>query len=224
MNVFDSHLSKQQSSGAEKAALRRRIQEQQNPTGGTSMCILLMGGVSMAGCLIYTWDNPDDHQCYFYNDKALTRDEYNKLITFDQHDAINVSRQFKMWFMSGVILCSMFVFYSIWGFIFQCTNRFSHAKIANCFLILGYFLNLAWFISGAVLRWRDPGSACSGDNYTLPPDFDYSDPKSYNPYLLKTGTIMVNVLIIMMTFYSCMCCCGTCACIAVACGYRRELN
>ena len=82
--------------------------------------------------------NPDDHSCYYY-DGEVSVDESD----FGS-DATDVSYQLRLWFLCGMPLCALVVVYGILGFVFQCTKNVKHAKIANCFLILGYVSTLAW--------------------------------------------------------------------------------
>ena len=143
----------------------------------------------------------------------------------DQSSAINVSHQFRVWCGCGAILCALTMVYGIMGFIFQCTKNVTHAKFANCFLILGYCMTMAWLVCGSVIRYKKSGKACSGDDLTLDESkrYDYDTPSTYNPYQLRTGTLMATMLLVMYCFYGCLFCCGLCACMAVLSGYRREL-
>ena len=129
-----------------------------------------------------------------------------------------------MWCFFGIILCSFLIVYSLLGFFFLCLNNVILAKSANCFLIMGYCAAIAWLASGTVLRYRQAGILCSGDEAPRSDwlFWNYSKPSTYDPYLVRTGSLMAGIIIALYVFYGCMCCCGFCACCAVACGYRRD--
>ena len=124
--------------------------------------------------------------------------------------------------MIGVALCGIVTIYSLLGFIFQCTKNVTHAKLANCFLILGYCLAVGWLVAGTVFRYKTSGVICSGDHYEG--EIVWSDQKSYEPFLIRTGTLMARLIVVGYIFYGMLFSCGVCACIAVSCGYRRELT
>ena len=132
--------------------------------------------------------------------------------------------------MCGMVLCALVVIYGILGFVFQCTKNVKHAKIANCFLILGYVSTLVWQVYGTFLRYNAQGRVCCGDDvpdgYWNDPEKlrKWDDPNTYTPYLFKSGSYMTSLIIVLYCFYGCMCCCGSCACVAFLCGYRRELS
>ena len=143
----------------------------------------------------------------------------------EKEGVVNVTNLFKIWTFTGVIICFFFVLYSLMGFIFQCTRTVAHAKIANCFLIIGYCLAMGWLVYGTVVRYETSGNVCTGVLHDFSgAKFDYDDSSTYNPYLIKTGSLIGTIVIILYVFYGCLCCCGLCACTAVACGYKRELS
>ena len=137
-----------------------------------------------------------------------------------------MSHQFRIWCGCGAVLCAFCILYGVMGFIFQCTKNVTHAKFANCFLILGYCMTMSWLVCGTVLRYQKSGEACSGDFITTKDlqNFNYDRPFSYSPYLLRTGQLMTTIIIVLFCFYGCLFCCGLCACTAVIFGYRRELS
>ena len=99
--------------------------------------------------------------------------------------------------------------------------------MANCFLIIGYCIAMGWLVYGTVVRFETSGNVCTGVLHDFRTDsriFDYDNPITYDPYLIKTGTLIRTIVIILYVFYGCLCCCGLCACTAVACGYKRELS
>jgi len=154
----------------------------------------------------------------------MTEYEYTLIPEASQSDVIDVGREFRIWTMFGVVISAFELVHSLLGFLFLCTQNSTHARWANCFLILGYFLSAFWLVWGTVVRSGGPGRLCSGDElYFNEKDIDFNIPDSYSPYLLRTGQLMSTLLIVMYCFYGCLCCCGMCACVAVACGYRREL-
>ena len=66
MNVFDQHMRPVERTPAERVALRKRVQEQQNPTLGSSLCMLISYAYFAGIFTFYVWWNPDDHSCYYY--------------------------------------------------------------------------------------------------------------------------------------------------------------
>ena len=101
---------------------------------------------------------------------------------------MNVTALFKLWTLIGVVICSFFIMYSLMGFVFQCTRTVAHAKIANCFLILGYCFAMGWLVFGTVVRYEASGNVCTGVYHNFNGSkFDYDNPMTYNPYLIKTG-------------------------------------
>ena len=221
MNVFDQHMSRaEQRTPAERVALRKKIQEQQNPTVGSSLCILMSFG-TLAGLFVwYSWWNPDVHDCYYSNGSAYSSLESLPL----ESSYIEVSKLFRIWCIIGLVICSFVMSYSLMGFIFYCTSKVTHAKLANCFLILGFCLAGGWLVFGTVIRFRTSGIECSGQNWVQPVYVNVEEARSYSPYLIKTGKLIGTLIIMMYCFYGCLLCCGCCACGAVACGYRRELS
>ena len=103
--------------------------------------MLLSSLVFMATFCWYAFFNPDGHSCYYYN--GVTHSNRAKFGP-DQDEATDVSYQLRLWFLCGMVLCALVVVYGILGFVFQCTKNVKHAKIANCFLILGYVSTLVW--------------------------------------------------------------------------------
>ena len=129
--------------------------------------MLLSSLVFMATFCWYAIFNPDGHRCYYYDGVAYKE---------DQDGATDVSYQLRLWFLCGMILCALVVVYGILGFVFQCTKNVKHAKIANCFLILGYVSTLVWQIYGTLLRYKPQGKVCCGDEVA---DDYWDDPDSH---------------------------------------------
>ena len=174
--------------------------------------------------MVYTFYNPDIHPCFYLSGAAYTRAEidYEPWLA----GAYDVAYYFKVWCGVGIVISSTLMLYGVLGFVFRCSKRVSVAKLANCFLILGYSIAFVWMIFGVVLRYNNPGRVCSGDyglQRLIVVDVDWDEPSTYAPYLLRTGELINTLLIAMLCFYSCLCGCGLCACVAVASGYRREL-
>ena len=143
----------------------------------------------------------------------------------EQSSLINVSYQFKLWCFFGCILCSFLVTYGLLGFIFQCTQRPGLAKAANCFLIMGYCFALGWVVGGTVLRYRESGVICAGDQFVFTDDdnVNLDRPSTYDPYMLRTGSLIATLVVSLYVFYGCVCLCSFCACCAVCGGYGRDM-
>ena len=108
----------------------------------------------------YAFFNPDEHLCYYYEGEVTDDSDYIPFIDPDWKEdpewrefASNVSHQFKLWFFCGMILCSLYIVYGILGFVFQCTKNVKLAKIANCFMILGYVSTIVWLVNGTLIRY-----------------------------------------------------------------------
>ena len=226
MNVFDKRQSQigNGRSEEERRVIRKRIQEQQNPTVGSALCLLVSFG-SLAGVFVwFTWFNPDSHNCYYLEGNAYG-DISRHFFTDDQWaQKVDVTHKFRIWCFAGLILCSIVLLYSLMGFIYYCTARDIHGKLANCFLTMGYCLAVVWLVFGSVSRFGPAGVTCSGQEWSPPAYINFDNPMTYSPYLLKTGNLIATLLVLMYCFYGCLCCCGCCAFMAVACGYRRELS
>ena len=172
----------------------------------------------------YTWFNPDDHSCYYYEGQVFSDRDFHIVGPKIWEQKVNVSQQFMIWCLSGFVLCDLLLVYSLMGFVFYCTAKEIYAKLANCVLIMGYCLAMGFLVFGTMIRFSKEGIACSGEDWDPPPYINLDNPQTYSPYLLKTGHLIAALVIVMYIFYGCLCCCGCCAFIAVACGYRRELQ
>ena len=138
----------------------------------------------------YSWFNPDEHSCYYFEGQERTSNQYRTADEDLKAEATNVSQQLKVWTIVGFAICCLEIMYSCTGFIFQYSSKQAHARLANCFLVLGQCNAIGWVIWGTVIRWNSAGRSCSGDYWehtSNAKDIDYDIPFSYSPYLLRTG-------------------------------------
>ena len=172
--------------------------------GTSAACSLIFNGVLCYFFYTYAYNNPDAGECWAIDGVDTPK-------TTETAGYTNVSNQFHLWFWWGFIINVMGLTMAVTQFLYAATEN-------SCFKCLNGLIGcplgcggLAWFIAGAVLRFRYVGTVCSGDdqmNDLAVPGVQYESGAFMYWYYLITGIIIAAML----------CCCCTCGIVMVAKG------
>ena len=162
----------------------------QKPNGGLIFLNLLVNTIMGTFFGIYTWNNPDDSECYSWpeSDAAVSN-------PIGIENAKDVTRQFHIWFMVGFIISAVSLVYSFLAIAFLATKKGVFLGTANSFFMLALLGNLGWTVCGTVFRFKHHGKVCSGDYFNS--DL-YSE---VPPFQWKSGRFMIVYLIILWSFW-----------------------
>ena len=120
-----------------------------------SCCIFVINCIMAYFFFVYSFRNPDKGQCF-----AKDAVEAPSATAIDGYT--NVSKQFEIWFISGLVLnCGGFIF-SSGAFLYALTEKTFINRIAIGVALLTICGMYIWGIYGCKIRWQYTGDVCSG--------------------------------------------------------------
>ena len=152
-----------------------------NPTKANTCCTIIVNVVMLAFFGIYTFNNPDDSDCYASGDLAST---------IDFKGSKNVGKEFQIVFLTGFILCFINLAYAAVAVCFFMYAAKCMLSLASCLVACSGALTLAWMVYASIVIFSEEGQACSEDGF-----------------LPKSGQFIKVWLIIVYVCVGLICCC-----------------
>ena len=121
----------------------------------------MINGVFAVFFYIYGWNNPDESDCYAF-------DNTNMVSPVRTSGSTDVTQAFETWFKVGFFIKLAGVMYALIGFMSG--NNRQTGKCAQLFGCVSCCGGLGLVIWGSIVRFQHTGQACSGVYYD---DIDY---------------------------------------------------